>query len=156
MKERDLMPKVGDTAPDFELPTAEGKKIRLSDFRGKRVVLYFYPKDNTPGCTKEACSFRDNLSLLKRKGVVVLGVSPDSVQSHATFAKKYNLPFPLLSDPSKKVLQAYGVWKKKQMFGVKYMGVERTTFLIDEEGKIAHIFPNVRVDGHTQEVLEKV
>jgi peroxiredoxin Q/BCP len=150
------MLKVGDTAPDFELPAADGKKIRLSDFRGKKVVLYFYPKDDTPGCTKEACSFRDNLALLKRKGTVVLGVSPDSVQSHAKFARKYNLSFPLLSDSSKKVLQAYGVWKKKQMFGLKYMGVERTTFLIDEEGKIAHIFSQVRVDGHTQEVLEKL
>ena len=144
---------VGSKAPEFKLQSDEEKEVSLSDFRGKKVVLYFYPKDDTPGCTKEACSFRDGASPIKRKEAVVLGVSPDPVPSHQKFKKKYGLNFPLLSDPDKKMLQAYGVWKEKSMYGRTYMGVERTTFVIDENGKIAKIFPKVKVDGHLDEVL---
>jgi peroxiredoxin Q/BCP len=146
--------KIGDTAPAFSLPTAEGKTIALKDLRGKKVVLYFYPKDDTPGCTKEACSFRDNLARVKRKGAVVLGVSADSVAAHKKFAEKYELSFPLLSDESKETIQAYGVWQQKSFMGRKYMGIVRSTFVIDEKGKIAHVFMNVKVAGHTDEVLE--
>lgn len=145
--------KVGSKAPDFRALTDEEKEVSLADFCGKRIVLYFYPKDNTPGCTRESCSFRDGLSQIKRKGAVVLGVSPDSVKSHQKFKKDQALNFPLLSDSEKKLVQAYGVWKEKSLYGRKYMGVERTTFLIDEEGRITHIFPKVQVDGHFQEVL---
>lgn len=147
------MLKVGDKAPLFTLPTGDGKSVSLKDLRGKKVVLYFYPKDSTSGCTKEACSFQENLSAVKKKGAVLLGVSPDSITSHSKFAAKYNLSFPLLSDENKEVLKSYGVWKEKSMYGRKYMGVERTTFLIDEEGRIEHIFPKVKVEGHTAEVL---
>lgn len=145
--------KVGDKAPDFSLPTGGGEVLALKDFRGKKVVLYFYPKDNTSGCTKEACSFRDNMGPLKKKGAVVLGVSADSVDSHRKFAEKFDLPFPLLSDEKKEMLKSYGVWKQKSMYGKKYYGIERTTFIIDEKGKIAQIFPKVKVDGHTEEIL---
>jgi len=146
-------PKVGDKAPAFALPTGDGKRVSLKDFAGKKIVLYFYPKDNTSGCTKEACSFRDNMAVLKRKGAVVLGVSADSVDSHKRFAEKFALPFPLLSDEKKEMLKRYGVWKQKSMYGKKYYGIERTTFVIDEKGTIAHIFPKVKVDGHTEEIL---
>ncbi len=139
-------------APQFTLPDQNGKKVSLKDFAGKKVVLYFYPKDNTPGCTKEACDFRDSIEDFKKIKAVVLGVSPDSVESHKKFAEKYDLPFPLLSDPDKKVLQKYGVWKEKSMYGRKYMGVERTTVVIDEKGKILKIFPRVKVKGHVDEV----
>jgi peroxiredoxin Q/BCP len=125
----------------------------LREFRGKKVVLYFYPKDNTSGCTTEACSFRDNLARLKRKGAVVLGVSADSVASHKKFAADQDLSFPLLSDEEKTVIKAYGVWKEKSMYGRKYMGIERTTFIIDESGTITHAFPKVKVPGHVDEVL---
>ena len=145
--------KVGGKAPDFKVLTDEGKEVSLADFRGKRIVLYFYPKDNTPGCTRESCSFRDGLSRIKRKGAAVLGVSPDSVKSHQKFKQDQALNFPLLSDSEKKLVQSYGVWKEKSLYGRKYMGVERTTFLIDEEGRITRIFPKVQVDGHFQEVL---
>ncbi len=145
--------KVVGKAPDFKVLTDEGKEVSLADFRGKRIVLYFYPKDNTPGCTRESCSFRDGLSRIKRKGAVVLGVSPDSVKSHQKFKQDQTLNFPLLSDSEKRLVQAYGVWKEKSLYGRKYMGVERTTFLIDEEGRITRIFPKVQVDGHFQEVL---
>jgi peroxiredoxin Q/BCP len=147
------MLKIGDKAPQFSLPTGGGKTLALKDLKGKKIVLYFYPKDDTSGCTKEACSFQDNLSAVKRKGAVVLGVSADSAASHEKFAGKYNLSFPLLSDEKKEVLKAYGVWKEKSMYGRKYMGIERTTFIIDEEGKIAQVFTKVKVDGHTEEVL---
>jgi peroxiredoxin Q/BCP len=147
------MLKVGDKAPQFSLPTGDGKTIALKDFKGKKVVLYFYPKDDTSGCTKEACSFQENLPVVKKKGAVVLGVSADSAASHAKFAAKYELNFPLLSDEKREVLKAYGVWKEKSMYGRKYMGIERTTFIIDEDGKIAQIFSKVKVDGHTDEVL---
>lgn len=145
--------KIGSKAPDFKVLTDEEKEVSLSDFRGKKIVLYFYPKDNTPGCTRESCSFRDGLSQIKRKGAVVLGVSPDSVKSHQKFKQDQTLNFPLLSDSEKKLVQAYSVWKEKSLYGRKYMGVERTTFLIDEEGRIARIFPRVKVDGHFEEVL---
>ncbi|MHB1051010.1 MAG: thioredoxin-dependent thiol peroxidase [Bacteroidota bacterium] len=144
---------VGAKAPDFILPAHDGKKYSLKDFRGKKVVLYFYPKDDTSGCTKEACSFRDNLSAIKRKGAIVIGVSPDAPRSHEKFSKKYDLNFPLVSDENKTMLTEYGVWQEKSMYGRKYMGVVRTTFIIDERGKISHIFPKVKVDGHTAEIL---
>lgn len=147
------MLKVGSKAPQFTLTAGDGSEISLKDFRGKKVVLYFYPKDNTSGCTKEACSFQENLSAVKKKGAVVIGLSADSASSHAKFAEKYDLSFPLLSDEKKEVLKAYGVWKEKSMYGRKFMGIERTTVIIDEEGRIAQIFPKVKVEGHTEEVL---
>jgi thioredoxin-dependent peroxiredoxin len=147
------MLKVGDRAPEFTLDTVGGASVRLSDFKGKKVVLYFYPKDDTPGCTKEACSFQENFARLKKKGAIILGVSADSVDSHAKFAAKFNLGFPLLSDTTKDVCKAYGVWKEKSMYGRKYMGIERTTFVMDEKGIVRHIFSKVKVDGHTEEVL---
>lgn len=150
------MLKPGAKAPSFDLMSDEGKKVSLKDFAGKKVVLYFYPKDDTPGCTKEACSFSENYKRLQKAGAVVLGVSADSVASHQKFKNKFKLGFPLLSDPDKDVIEKYGVWKEKSMYGKKYMGIERTTFIIDEQGKIAHIFPKVKVDGHTDEVLEKL
>ena len=130
------------------------KKISLKDYLGKKVVLYFYPKDDTSGCTKEACSFRDDFPKFVKSGSVILGVSPDSVKSHKKFSEKYNLVFDLLADEEKKVVEKYGVWKEKSMYGRKYMGVERTTFIIDEKGKIKKIFNKVKVDGHNIEVLE--
>lgn len=143
----------GQPAPDFQLRTDEGKEVRLSDFRGRKVVLYFYPKDDTPGCTKEACAFRDHMGEIQKRGAVVLGVSVDPIESHAKFKKKHGLNFPLLSDPELEVVQAYGVWKEKSTYGKKFMGIERTTFIIDEEGRIARVFRKVRVDGHVDEVL---
>ena len=148
------MLKVGDEAPDFNLPTGGGKRLGLRDLKGKKVVLYFYPKDNTSGCTKEACSFQENLSAFRKKGAVVIGVSADSVASHAKFAEKYDLAFPLLSDESKDIMKSYAVWKEKSMYGRKYMGIERTTFIIDEQGVITHIFPKVKVEGHAEEILK--
>lgn len=150
------MLKVGDPAPDYSLPSTSGKNISLKDFRGKKVVLYFYPKDDTPGCTKEACSFRDNLARVRSKGAEVFGISADSVKSHQKFIEKYNLPFILLSDGSKEVIKAYDVWQQKSFLGKKYMGIERTTFIINEDGRIGHIFHKVKVDGHTDEVLGKL
>jgi peroxiredoxin Q/BCP len=144
---------VGDKAPDFSLPSTDGSVISLKELRGKKIVLYFYPKDDTSGCTKEACSFTENLGRVRKKGAEIFGVSADSVKSHQKFTEKYSLAFPLLSDESKEMIKAYGVWKEKSMYGKKYMGIERTTFIIDEKGKIAHIFPKVKVEGHTEEVL---
>jgi peroxiredoxin Q/BCP len=146
--------KVGQKAPDFTLADDGGQKVKLSDFKGKKVVLYFYPKDDTPGCTKEACSFRDGFDAIKSRGAVVLGVSADSVDSHKKFKSKFELNFPLLADPDKKMIESYGVWKEKSMYGKKYMGIERTTFVIDPQGKISHIFPKVKVAEHYDEVLE--
>jgi peroxiredoxin Q/BCP len=143
---------VGFDAPDFALPSDSGETIKLSDLKGKKVILYFYPKDDTPGCTKEACSFRDNLGVLQSKNVVVLGVSADSVESHKKFKQKYNLNFPLLSDEKLEVIKKYGVWKEKNMYGKKTMGIERSTFIIDEKGKIIKIYRNVKVDGHVEEI----
>lgn len=145
--------KVGQKAPPFTLLDDNGQKVRLSEFKGKKVVLYFYPKDDTPGCTKEACAFRDGIDDLRESGAVVLGVSADSVESHKKFSTKYDLNFPLLSDGDKKALRAYGVWKEKSLYGRKFMGIERTTFVIDEAGKISYIFPKVKVDGHLEDVL---
>ena len=145
--------KIGGKAPAFTVFGDNGKKVSLSDFRGKKVILYFYPKDNTPGCTRESCAFRDNLTEIKRKGGAVVGVSVDSVASHKGFKQKYALNFPLLSDSEKKISLAYGVWKQKSLYGRKYMGLERSTFLINEDGKIAKIFLKVQVDGHLDEVL---
>jgi thioredoxin-dependent peroxiredoxin len=147
---------IGDKAPDFSLDSDEGRKISLKDLKGKKVVLYFYPKDDTPGCTKEACSFTENFDRIKKAGAVVLGVSADSTESHKKFKNKYGLNFPLLSDPDREVIKKYDVWKEKNMYGKKSMGIERTTFVIDESGKIKHIFPRVKVEGHTDEVLEKL
>lgn len=146
----------GQLAPDFALPATDGSTIRLSELRGKKVVLYFYPKDDTPGCTKEACSFRDNLGTLQGMGVVVLGVSPDTVASHQKFAQKYGLTFPLLADEGAQVATLYGVWKEKKQYGRTYVGIERTTFLIDENGIVRRVFPKVKVDGHVEEVMEAI
>jgi len=145
--------KENETAPAFSLESDDGSKIALKDLKGKKVVLYFYPKDDTPGCTKEACNFRDGIADLKAAGAVVLGVSPDDAQSHETFRKKFHLPFSLLADPDHATAEKYGVWKEKSMYGKKYMGIERTTFIIDSAGKIARIFHKVKVDGHHEEVL---
>lgn len=150
------MPAVGDSAPDFALADQNGLTVRLSDFHGKQVVLYFYPKDDTPGCTKEACGFRDDFAEFTKKGVVILGVSPDDPKSHKKFVEKYELPFTLLADTEKTVCQAYDVWKEKNMYGRKSMGVERTTFVIGPDGKIAKVFPKVKVDGHIANVLETI
>lgn len=144
---------VGEKAPDFKLQADDGRTLSLKDFRGKKVVLYFYPKDDTPGCTAEACSFRDNLARVTTKGAVILGVSRDDHASHGKFRDKYHLNFPLLSDDAGSVTEAYGVWKTKKNYGREYQGIERTTFLIDESGKIAKVWPKVHVEGHTDEVL---
>jgi peroxiredoxin Q/BCP len=147
------MLKVGSKAPDFSAMTDSGDKVKLKDLQGKTVVLYFYPKDNTSGCTKEACDFRDSITQFKKKNTVVLGVSPDSVKSHEKFKTKFELPFPLLADEDHAIAENYGVWKEKSMYGRKYMGIERTTFVIDGAGKIAAIYPKVSVTGHVAEVL---
>lgn len=146
----------GIPAPDFELLDDTGTPRKLSDFRGRNVVLYFYPKDDTPGCTKEACNFRDDYSSYQNAGVVVLGVSPDSVASHAKFKKKYNLPFPLLADEGHNVCDLYGVWGPKKFMGREYDGVLRTTFLIDENGNILRVFENVRPAEHSDELLSSL
>ena len=148
------MLKEGLKAPAFTLSDSNGKKVSLKDFFGKKVVVYFYPKDNTPGCTTEACSFRDEYPNFKKLKTVVLGVSADSIESHKKFSDKHELPFTLLSDTDKKVLEKYGVWKEKSMYGRKFMGIERTTVVIDEKGKVDKIFPKVKVKGHVEEVLE--
>jgi len=148
------MPKVGDNAPAFTAHTDAGTTVSLADFRGKKVVLYFYPKDDTPGCTREAGSFRDNHETLLARGAVILGVSADSVDSHIRFKQKFDLPFPLLADTDRTIIDAYDVWKERTASdGRTFMGIERTTFVIDERGIITHVFPKVKVDGHTEEVL---
>jgi len=144
----------GKLAPAMTLPASNGKKVSLRDYRGKKVVLYFYPKDNTPGCTQEACQFRDNLPEFDSRDAVILGVSPDNLKSHGRFIEKFNLPFLLLADEDHAVSEKYGVWQEKNMCGKKYMGVVRTTFIIDTQGKIARVFPKVKVNGHEKEVLE--
>lgn len=144
---------VNNPAPDFELLDETGTPRRLSDYRGKPVVLYFYPKDDTPGCTKEACSFRDDYSEYEKAGVVILGVSPDSPKSHAKFKEKYNLPFTLLADEDHQVCELYGAWGRKKFMGREYDGVLRTTYLIGTDGTILRIFPDVKPDGHSKEVL---
>jgi peroxiredoxin Q/BCP len=145
--------KKGDLAPSFKLQTDSGEWVSLDQFRGKTVVLYFYPKDDTPGCTQESCDFRDSFGALSSKGVVVLGASKDSVGSHQKFKTKYQLPFPLLSDESGTLCEAYGVWKEKSMYGRKYMGIERSTFVIGADGRIAKVYPKVSVPGHVGEVI---
>src|SRR5213083_1602632 len=147
---------VGETAPDFALRSDDGRRMSLKDFRGKKVVLYFYPKDDTPGCTKEACSFRDANHLMQKRGIVVLGVSTDDVPSHQKFAEKYGLPFPLLSDTDTSVSQLYGVYGEKNMYGKKYMGVNRETFLIDKDGIVRKAWHKVKPEEHANEVLETV
>jgi peroxiredoxin Q/BCP len=146
----------GKPAPDFRLLDGEGEEFRLRDVRGKHVVLYFYPKDDTPGCTTEACGFRDLHAEFEKHDAVILGVSPDSLKSHQKFSSKFSLPFQLLSDEDKEVVQAYGVWKEKNLYGRKYMGVERTTVVIDKEGVVLNIFPKVKVAQHPESVLEIV
>lgn len=146
--------KPGQKAPDFTLEADNGDRIKLSSLRGKKVVLYFYPRDNTPGCTREACAFRDGLAKLRRLNAIVLGVSTDSIASHKKFIDKYALNFPLLADTDKKVVEKYGAWQEKNMYGKKSMGIVRSTFVIDEEGRILRLFPKVRVDGHFDEVIE--
>lgn len=145
--------KAGDPAPEFRLKNDQGQEVSLSDFRGKKVVLYFYPKDDTPGCTREACSFRDGLAEIQMHGAAVLGVSADPVDSHQAFKQKYNLNFPLLSDVNKEVVRKYGVWKERSMYGRTFMGIERTSFLIGEDGQIARVFPKVNVEEHLGEVI---
>jgi thioredoxin-dependent peroxiredoxin len=150
------MVKEGQKAPLFELDDDQGKKVSLSDFKGKTVVLYFYPKDMTPGCTQEACDFRDNWAAVKKKGAVVLGVSADPAKKHKAFKEKYKLPFTLLSDENKKMLKEYGVWQKKKFMGREFMGVVRTTLIIDKSGKIKKIWSPVSVKGHAVDVLENL
>ena len=150
------MLKVGDPAPLFAALSGSGQSLSLKDFRGKKVILYFYPKDNTPGCTQEACDFRDARDRLQSKGVTVLGVSPDSVSSHQKFKKKYSLPFPLIVDEDHRIAQAYGVWQEKSLYGRKFMGIVRSTFVIDEKGKIAEVHQKVKVNGHVESLLETV
>jgi peroxiredoxin Q/BCP len=148
--------KPGDKAPDFKAATDDGTTVSLKDFRGKKIILYFYPKDDTPGCTQEACDFRDSIARFKKKDAVVLGVSPDSVASHQKFKTKFELPFPLLADEDHKIAEAYGVWAEKSMYGRKFMGIVRSTFLIDEKGKIAEVYGKVKVNGHVGELLGKL
>ncbi|MBU6152860.1 MAG: thioredoxin-dependent thiol peroxidase [Bdellovibrionales bacterium] len=145
--------KSGDPAPAFKVQTETGEWVSLEAFLGKTVVLYFYPKDDTPGCTQESCDFRDSFGKLSAKGVVVLGASKDSVGSHQKFKTKYQLPFTLLSDEAGTLCESYGVWKEKSMYGRKYMGIERSTFVIDSEGRIAKVYPKVSVTGHVEQVL---
>lgn len=147
------MIKEGSTAPAFKTNDANGETVSLKDLRGQKVVLYFYPKDDTPGCTKEACSFRDEFAKFKKRGIKVLGVSPDSEASHKKFETKYKLPFTLLADKDHEIADAYGVWGEKKFMGRKYMGVQRTTFLIDEKGKIKKVFEKVKPEDHASEVL---
>lgn len=147
------MLKEGDLAPDFALESDQGETVSLSDFRGRKVVLYFYPKDDTPGCTTEACGFRDSHEQFLAKGAVVIGVSPDETESHAKFRVKFSLPFYLLSDPEHVALEAYGAWGEKKMFGKSYMGVLRSTFVIDEEGTLIKAFRNVKVAQHADDVF---
>ena len=148
------MPGAGDAAPEFTLPSDRGGDVSLESLRGRPVVLYFYPKDDTSGCTTQACEFRDSWAEVQARGAVVLGVSPDSVASHQKFRDKFSLPFPLLADEDHAVAEAYGVWGEKSMYGRKYQGILRTTFIIDPTGRIAHVFEKVKPRGHAAEVLD--
>jgi peroxiredoxin Q/BCP len=152
--EQNMSLNVGDKAPSFKLKNQDAKVISLADLKGKPIVLYFYPKDDTSGCTKEACNFRDEFPKFGKMKAEIIGVSADSVESHKKFAEKYKLPFNLLSDEKKEVVEKYGVWQEKSMYGRKYMGIVRTTFIIDSSGKISKIFPKVKVEEHNSEVME--
>jgi peroxiredoxin Q/BCP len=148
------VPQAGEAAPNFEMTDTDGNVVSLASLRGKTVILYFYPKDDTPGCTTEACGFRDAWMELREKGVLVYGVSPDDARAHAKFTRKYGLPFPLLSDPEGTVAKRYGVWVQKNMYGRQYMGNARTTFLIWPDGRIGHVWQQVKPEGHAQRILE--
>lgn len=149
------MPEPGATAPTFEGETQSGDTVRLSDYAGKRVALYFYPKDDTPGCTKQACNLRDDYQALLDSGIAVIGVSADDAASHRAFADKYDLPFPLVADTDMEIINAYGVWGEKNLYGIKRMGIKRSTFLIDEDGTIVHVFKRPKVKEHSREILDK-
>ncbi len=146
--------KQGDKAPAFKAKDQNGETVSLNDFKGKKVVLYFYPEDDTPTCTVEACNLRDNYALLQKKGLFVLGVSPDDEQKHKKFEEKYSLPFTLIADPNKKIIEKYGVWGEKNLYGHKFMGIKRTTFLINEDGKIDHIIKGVRSKRHSEQIID--
>ena len=148
--------KIGDTAPGFSLPDKDGNMVTLAQFAGKKVVLYFYPKDNTPGCTRQACAFAANFDEFSRRDIVVIGISKDSVESHRKFAQKHDLPFILLADPRLQTIKDYGVWQEKKLYGKVSMGAVRTTFIIDEAGKIMEIMPKVKPDTNAAEILEKL
>lgn len=150
------MLKVKDKAPDFEAVTQNGKKISLSDFKGQKVVLFFYPTDHTPDCTEEACNLRDHYELLRNKGIVIIGINTDSVKSHQTFTKKFKLPFLLIADTEKKIIESYGVWGLKKFMGVEYKGIHRSTFIISENGIIENIISQVKTKTHAEQILEKV
>ncbi|MCP5519864.1 MAG: thioredoxin-dependent thiol peroxidase [Verrucomicrobiales bacterium] len=156
MAKLELKLKVGDAAPDFLATTQNGEEISLKQFRGRMVVLYFYPKDNTPGCTAEACSFRDNWAAVQALGAVVLGVSTDSVKTHGNFARKFELPFPLVADPDRQVVNAYGVYAEKSFMGRLSLGTHRVTFLIGPDGRIRRLWPKVSVKGHVEDVLAAI
>jgi len=145
--------KPGDIAPDFSGPDQDEKLVQLKDFKGKKLVLFFYPKDNTPGCTAEACNLRDNYADLTKNGYEVIGISPDSVKSHKNFSSRQNLPYHILADTEKKILSTYGVWGEKKMYGKSYMGVNRTTFIIDENGRIAEIITKQNTKDHAEQIL---
>ncbi len=147
---------VGKKAPAFTLADASGNKVRLADLKGNPVVIYFYPKDDTPGCTKQACAFRDLRSQWSKLGAQVVGISPDDVESHARFRDKYELNFPLLADPGHKVAEKYGAWREKNMYGKKTMGIKRSTYLLDADGRVAKVWKAVKVDGHDEKVLEAI
>lgn len=149
------MPEAGDKAPLFTGKTQDGDTVSLSDYQGRKVALYFYPKDDTPGCTKQACNLRDGYQVLLEAGIAVVGVSTDDIASHSKFAEKYELPFPLVADPQKKVVESYGVYGEKNLYGRKFMGTKRTTFLIDENGVVVHVFKRPKVKEHTAEILDK-
>lgn len=148
------MLKKGDLAPDFTAADQNGETLHSTDLKGKKVVLYFYPKDNTPGCTKEACNLRDNYQDFLDKGYVILGVSPDSVESHKKFAEKFDLPFPLLADPEKKIIKAFGAWGEKKLYGKTYDGLLRSTFIIDEEGRIEEVIAKVKTSDHAAQIFK--
>ncbi|NNF57444.1 MAG: thioredoxin-dependent thiol peroxidase [Rhodothermaceae bacterium] len=150
------MPAVGDLAPDFKGPTQTGETLRLSDFLGQPVALFFYPKDDTPGCTKQACNLRDNYTALQEAGVQVLGISADDEASHERFAAKYALPFPLIADPEHTILEAYGAWGEKNFYGKKLVGIKRTTFLIGPDRRILHVFKRPKTGAHAEEILERL
>ena len=156
MAEKPRPLEAGTTAPDFTATTADGREVSLRDYAGKKLALYFYPKDETPGCTAQACNLRDNDSLLVDNGVAVVGISPDSNDSHAAFSEAHNLTFPLIADPDHTIISAYGVWGEKQNYGKTYMGLQRTTFLIDEDGVIQHVFKRPKTKAHAEEIISKL